>query len=115
MMGGVNKAIIIGTLGQDPDVQIVKGNQAVAYLHLATSDSWVDREGIKQERVEWHQIVVWGKLAEICGRKLSKGREIYVEGKIQSFEKENSSGSVSHHTEIVAQNIYFLGRLEEEA
>ena len=80
--GGINKVILIGNLGQDPEVRYTTNGGAVANFNLATNESWTDKTGQKQERTEWHRIVVWGKMAEICGQYLSKGRQAYIEGKL---------------------------------
>lgn len=107
--GGVNKAIIIGNLGKDPEVRFTPSGQAVANFNIATNESWTDKQGQKQERTEWHRIVVWGKLAELCGEYLSKGRQCFVEGRIQTREWTDKEGKKNYTTEIVAQNVQFLG------
>lgn len=105
-MSGVNKVIIVGRLGQNPEVKAA-GNSTVCRLSVATSEKW-KKDGQDQERTEWHRIVVWGKLAEICGKHLAKGRQVYVEGKLQtrSWEKD---GEKRYATEIVANTVQFLG------
>ena len=108
-MSGVNKVIIVGRLGADPEVRTVSGDQTVARLNVATSESWNDRNGQRQERTEWHRIVVWGKLAEICGKYLSKGRQIYVEGRLQTRNWEDQQGQKRYTTEIIANTVQFLG------
>lgn len=108
-MAGVNKVIIIGRLGQDPEVRYTTDGTAVASFSIATSDNWTDKAtGEKKERTEWHRIVAWRRLGEICGEYLSKGRQVYVEGKLQtrSWEKE---GVTRYTTEIVASDVQFLG------
>jgi single-strand DNA-binding protein len=107
--GGVNKVILIGNLGRDPEVRFTPSGQAVANFTIATNDSWTDKQGQKQERTEWHRIVVWGKLAEICGEYLSKGRQAYVEGRLQTREWTDKEGKKNYTTEIVAQTVQFLG------
>lgn len=107
--GGVNKAIIVGNLGKDPEVRFTPSGQAVANFTVATNDSWTDKQGQKQERVEWHRIVVWGKLAELCGEYLTKGRQCYVEGRIQTREWTDKEGKKNYTTEIVANSVQFLG------
>ena len=109
MAGGVNKVILIGNLGADPEVRFTPGGQAVANFRIATSDTWTDKSGNKQERTEWHRIVVWGKLAELCGEYLKKGRQCYVEGRLQTREWTDKEGKKNYTTEIVAQNVQFLG------
>jgi len=108
-MSGVNKVIIIGRMGADPEVKTVSGGNTVARLSVATSENWKDREGQKQERTEWHKIVVWGKLAELCGKYLSKGRQVYVEGRLQTRSWEDQQGQKKYTTEIVANTVQFLG------
>jgi single-strand DNA-binding protein len=113
-MSGVNKVIIVGRLGTDPELKTVGSGQQVARLSVATSENWVDREGQKQERTEWHRIVVWGKLAEICGRHLAKGRQVYLEGRLQTRSWEDQQGQKKYATEIIANNIQFLGAPGEQ-
>lgn len=108
-MSGVNKVIIIGRLGADPELKTVTGGQSVCRLSVATSENWTDREGQKQERTEWHRIVVWGKLAELCGKYLSKGRQAYIEGRLQTRSWEDQQGQKRYTTEIVANTVQFLG------
>lgn len=109
MAGGINKVILIGNLGADPEVRYTQGGQAVCNFNIATSESWVDRSGDKQERTEWHRIVVWGKLGEICGEYLSKGRQIYMEGRLQTRQWEDRDGNKRYTTEVVARDVQFLG------
>lgn len=106
----VNKVILVGRLGKDPEVRFTNTGSAVANFSLATSEQWNDRDGKRQERTEWHNIVVWGKQAETCGQYLSKGREVYIEGSIRtsSYDDKNT-GQKRYKTEIVAQNVRFLG------
>lgn len=105
----VNKVIIMGRLGADPELKTLGSGQAVANFNVATSENWVDRDGQKQERTEWHRIVVWGKLAEICRQYLSKGRQVFVEGKLQTRSWEDQQGQKRYTTEIVASNVQFIG------
>ncbi|MCB9073486.1 MAG: single-stranded DNA-binding protein, partial [Bdellovibrionaceae bacterium] len=105
----VNKVILMGRLGADPELKTLSSGQAVANFNLATNENWVDRDGQKQERTEWHRIVVWGKLAEICRQYLSKGRQVFVEGKLQTRAWEDQQGQKRYTTEIVASNIQFVG------
>ncbi|MDQ3266197.1 MAG: single-stranded DNA-binding protein [Myxococcota bacterium] len=109
MAGGVNKVILIGNLGADPEVRFTPGGQAVANFRIATSESWTDKGGQKQERTEWHRIVVWGKLAELCGEYLAKGRQCYVEGRLQTREWNDKEGKKNYTTEVVANQVTFLG------
>lgn len=108
-MASVNKVILIGNLGDDPEVRFTGTGQAVATLRMATNERWTDKSGQPQERTEWHRIVVWGKQAEHCKEYLSKGRQIYVEGRIQTREWNDKEGNKRYTTEIVAQNVRFLG------
>lgn len=114
-MAGVNKVIIVGRLGADPEVKAVGANSTVARLSVATSENWTDRDGHKQERTEWHRIVVWGKLAEICGKHLAKGRQVYVEGRLQTRSWEDQQGQKRYSTEIVANTVQFLGASGERS
>ena len=107
-MSGVNKVIVLGRLGADPEVKTIAGGQTVARLSVATSESWNDREGKKQERTEWHRVVVWAKLAELCGKYLSKGRQVYIEGRLQTRSWEDQQGQKRYSTEIVANAVQFL-------
>ena len=108
-MAGVNKVIIVGRLGADPETKQVGNGGTVSRLSIATSEQWVDKEGQKQERTEWHRVVVWGKLAEICGRHLAKGRQVYVEGRLQTRSWEDQQGQKRYSTEVVASTVQFLG------
>jgi single-strand DNA-binding protein len=109
MAGGVNKVILIGNLGADPEVRFTPGGQAVANFRIATSENWTDKNGQKQERTEWHRIVVWGKLAELCGEYLKKGRQCYVEGRLQTREWTDKENRKNYTTEVVANSVVFLG------
>ncbi len=108
-MSGINKVILVGRLGADPEVKTVGQGQTVTRLNLATSESWMGKDGQKQEKTEWHRITVWGKLAEICGKHLAKGRQVYVEGKLQTRSWEDQQGQKKYATEIVASTVQFLG------
>jgi single-strand DNA-binding protein len=107
-MAGINKVIIVGRLGQDPEMKAVGQGSTVTRLNVATSESWVDKNGQKQERTEWHRVTVWGKLAELCGKYLAKGRQVYVEGKLQTRSWEDN-GQKKYATDIVASTVQFLG------
>jgi single-strand DNA-binding protein len=98
----------VGRLGNDPEVKNISPSQTVARLSVATSENWTDREGQKQERTEWHRVVVWGKLAELCGKYLAKGRQVYVEGRLQTRSWEDPQGQKKYSTEIVANTVQFL-------
>ena len=108
-MAGVNKAILVGNLGRDPELRHTPNGQAVCNFTLATSESWTDKSGERQERTEWHRIVVWGRTAEMCHQYLSKGRTVYVEGRIQTREWEDKDGNKRYTTEINAQTVNFIG------
>ncbi|HKY61798.1 MAG TPA: single-stranded DNA-binding protein [bacterium] len=108
-MASVNKVILIGNLGSDPEVKYTPSGTAVANFNIATNESWLSKDGKKEERTEWHKIVVWSKLAELCGEYLSKGRPVYIEGRLQTREWNDKDGNKRYTTEIVAQTIQFLG------
>jgi single-strand DNA-binding protein len=97
---GVNKVILIGRLGQDPEVHYMPSGDAVANISLATSESWKDKQGQIQERTEWHKVTVFGKLAEICGEYLKKGAQVYFEGKLQTRKWTDQQGVEKYTTEI---------------
>ena len=103
-MKGLNKVMLIGRLGKDPELRYTQGGQAVAKFSLATDDFWTDRNGEKQNRTEWHNIVIWGKMAESCANILKKGRLAYVEGRIQTRQYEGQDGGKRYITEIVAND-----------
>lgn len=108
-MSGVNKAIILGRLGRDPELRTTQSGQSVCNFSVATSEKWKDKStGDTQERTEWHNVVAWGKLAEICAEYLQKGREVYIEGKLQTSKYEKD-GIERYKTEIVAQTVQFIG------
>jgi single-strand DNA-binding protein len=109
-MSGVNKVILIGNLGRDPELRYTKNGQAVTNFTLATNDSWTDKtSGERVERTEWHRIVAWGKTAELCAQYLAKGRTTYIEGRLQTREYEDKEGVKKYTTEVIAQNVTFLG------
>lgn len=109
-MAGVNKVILVGNLGRDPEVRYTKSGQAVASFSLATSEKWTGKDGNKEEKTEWHRIVAWGKLGEICGEYLSKGKQVYIEGRLQTREWEDGEGVKRQTTEVVANNMTMLGQ-----
>jgi single-strand DNA-binding protein len=109
-MRGVNKAIIVGTLGKDPEMRYMPSGSAVANLSVATSEQWKDKQsGEKQERTEWHRVAIFGKLAEIAGEYLRKGSQVYLEGKIQTRKWQDKEGKDRYSTEIVADTMQMLG------
>jgi len=112
-MAGINKVIIIGRLGNDPEVRYTPSGAAVAKFSVATSEEWKDKNtGEKKERTEWHRITAWGKLGEICGEYLAKGRQVYVEGRLQTSSYDDKDGVKRYSTEIVASDVQFLGSKE---
>jgi len=108
-MSGVNKVILIGNLGKDPELRNFEGGNMVANFSLATTEVFRDRNGNKVEQTEWHNIAMWGKLAEIAGKILRKGAKVYVEGRIKNRTWEDKEGNKKHITEIVAENFTLLG------
>ena len=112
-MAGINKAILIGNLGKDPELRYTPNSQAVATFSLATTEKWKDKEGKFQEKTEWHNIVAWGKQAEICKEYLKKGSPVYVEGRIQHRSYDDKEGNKKYITEIVARSVQMLGRKGE--
>src|SRR5947209_12446561 len=113
---GVNKVILIGNLGKDPEVRYTPSGQAVANFTIATNENWTDKQGQKQERTEWHRVVVWGKMAEVVGQHLTKGRQVYVEGRLQTRSwDDKTSGQKRYATEIVANTVQFLGGAGQSA
>ena len=110
MARGVNKVILVGNLGRDPEVRYSPNGQAVANVTLATSESWKDKtSGEKQERTEWHRVVFFGRLAEIAGEYLKKGAQIYIEGRLQTRKWQDKDGHDRYTTEIVANDMQMLG------
>lgn len=105
----INKVILVGNLGKDPEVRFTPNGQAIAKFPVATTEKWKDQQGQLQERTEWHNVVVWGKQAETCGQYLAKGRQVFIEGRIQSRSYDDKDGNKKYITEIVAQNVRFLG------
>jgi single-strand DNA-binding protein len=111
----INKAILIGRLGKDPEVRSTAGGQTVARFTIATDERYTDRNGEKQERTEWHNIAAWGKLAEICGQYLRKGKLVYIDGSIRTDSWEDKeTGQKKYRTEIVAQNMKMLDKKSDD-
>lgn len=108
-MASVNKAIIIGNLGRDPEVRYLPDGGAITNISVATTESWKDKEGTKQEKTEWHRIVFFGKLAEIAGEYLKKGSQLYVEGRIATRKWQDKEGNDKYTTEIVGEKLQMLG------
>lgn len=105
----VNKVIVLGRLGQDPELKYTPNGSAVCNFTVATSDSWTDKSGQKQEKTEWHRVVVWGKLAELCNQYLSKGKQVYLEGSLQTRSWDDKQGQKRYTTEVLAKTVQFLG------
>lgn len=108
-MASVNKVILVGNLGRDPEVRYMPNGEAVCNFSIATTDSWKDKNGQKQERTEWHNIVMYRKLAEIAGEYLKKGRPVYVEGRLQTRKWQTKEGQDRYTTEIIADQMQMLG------
>ena len=108
-MASVNKVMILGNLGQDPELRNTTGGKSVTTLRVATTDTWNDQSGQRQERTEWHTIVVWGRAAENCKQYLSKGRAVFVEGRLQTRKWQDKEGHDRYSTEIVADRVQFVG------
>ena len=105
----LNKAMLIGRLGKDPELTYTNTGTAKCKFSMATSEKYKDQQGQQQERTQWHNIVVWGKLAEICGKYLAKGRQAYVEGRIENRSWDDRAGNKRYITEVVAKEVTFLG------
>jgi len=110
MASSLNKAMVIGNLTRDPEMKQTSGGQSVCNMGVATNRTWKDGNGEKKEQVEYHNIVVWGKLAEICGQYLGKGRKVFIEGRLQTRDWEGQDGVKRYRTEIVAENMVMLDR-----
>jgi single-strand DNA-binding protein len=108
-MASVNKVILIGNLGRDPEVRYTPSGTAVANFSLATTENWTNKDGEKQSRTEWHRVEAWGRLGEICGEYLSKGRQVYIEGSLQTDEWEDQEGNKRQTTKIKAWKMQMLG------
>ena len=108
-MASVNKVILVGNLGRDPEVRFMPNGEAVCNFSIATTDNWKDKSGAKQERTEWHNIVMYRKLAEIAGEYLKKGRPVYVEGRLQTRKWQTKEGQDRYTTEIIADQMQMLG------
>jgi single-strand DNA-binding protein len=108
-MASVNKVILVGNLGRDPETRYTTGGEAVTNVSIATTDSWKDKAGEKQERTEWHRVAFFGKLAEIAGEYLKKGSQVYVEGRLQTRKWQDKEGQEKYTTEIIADRMQMLG------
>jgi len=111
----LNKVMLIGNLGKDPEIRFIPSGTAVANFSVATTESWTGKDGNKEEKTEWHKIVAWGKLAEIINQYLSKGERVYIEGRLQTREWEDRDGNKRWTTEIVANQMIMLGGRGEGA
>ena len=112
-MASVNKVILLGNLGRDPEIRYTQNGTPVANFTMATSERWNDPSGEKRERTEWHRIVVWGKQAEIASEYLRKGRQVYIEGSLQTREWTDREGNKRYTTEVRAQRLQLLGRPDD--
>jgi len=105
----LNKVLLLGNLGRDPEVRYTASGKAVATFTVATSSRWKDQDGNDQERTEWHRVVAWGRLGEVCGDYLSKGKQVFIEGRIQTREWEDQDGNKRTTVEIIANDLIMLG------
>jgi single-strand DNA-binding protein len=112
-MASVNKVILLGNLGRDPETRYTTGGDAVTNLSIATSEQWKDKSGEKQERTEWHRVVLFGRQAEIAGEYLKKGRSVYIEGRLQTRKYTDKDGVEKYSTEIVADRMQLIGGSRE--
>lgn len=108
-MGSVNKVILVGNLGKDAELKYTSGGSAVSTLNMATTEKWNDKSGQKQEKTEWHRIVLWGKTAENLSQYLTKGKQLYVEGRLQTRSWDDKDGNKRYTTEVRADNVVLLG------
>jgi single-strand DNA-binding protein len=108
-MASINKVILIGNLGRDPELKYTQAGQAVCNFSIATTEKWKGKDGQMQEKTEWHRIVAWGKTGELCSQYLSKGRPVYIEGRLQTRDWEDKDGNKRQTTEINANSVQFLG------
>jgi len=111
-MASVNKVILIGNLGRDPETRYTTGGDAIANLNIATTEQWKDKSGEKQEKTEWHRVVLFGRQAEIAGEYLKKGRSVYIEGRLQTRKYTDKDGVEKYSTEIVGDRMQLLGSRE---
>jgi len=112
---GVNKVILVGNLGKDPELKYTPSGAAVVNFSIATSERYTDKSGARQEKSEWHNIVAWRQLAEICGKYLHKGKQVYVEGKLQTRKWQDRDGNDRYTTEIVIHEMQMLGRAGDDS
>jgi len=114
-MSGVNKVILVGNLGADPTMRYTPNGTAVVNFSLATTEKFTNKTGERESRTEWHRVVAWSKLAEICNQYLKKGKQVYIEGRLQTRSWDDPSGNKRYTTEVVANNMVMLGRAGETA
>jgi single-strand DNA-binding protein len=114
-MSSLNKILLIGHLGKDPEVRYTADGSPVATFSLATSENWTDKNGSRQEHTEWHNIVAWSKLADLCKKYLTKGRQVYIEGRIRSREWTDRDGNKRRTTEVIATQMVLLGSRSQGA
>jgi single-strand DNA-binding protein len=114
-MSSLNKILLIGNLGKDPEIRYTTDGSPVATFSLATSENWTDKSGSRQEHTEWHTIVAWSKLADLCKRYLSKGRQVYIEGRIRSRDWTDKEGNKRRTTEVIASQLVLLGSRPQNA
>lgn len=114
-MASVNKVILLGNLGRDPETRYTTGGDAVTNLNIATSEQWKDKSGEKQERTEWHRVVLFGRQAEVAGEYLKKGRSVYIEGRLQTRKYTDKDGVEKYSTEIVADRMQLIGGSRDSA
>ncbi len=112
-MASVNKVILLGNLGRDPETRYTTGGDAVTNLNIATSEQWKDKSGEKQERTEWHRVVLFGRQAEVAGEYLKKGRSVYIEGRLQTRKYTDKDGVEKYSTEVVADRMQLIGGSRE--
>ncbi|OZC01968.1 single-stranded DNA-binding protein [Rubricoccus marinus] len=115
MARGINKVILVGNLGSDPELRYTGSGTAVCNFSLATSESYKDRDGNQVENTEWHRIVAWARLAEICGEYLKKGRQVYIEGQLQTRQWEDKDGNTRYTTEVKAREMQMLGGRDDSS
>ena len=108
-MAGVNKVILLGRVGQDPEMRYTENGTAIANFSVATSEQWKNKDGKKKEKTEWHKVVAWKRLGEICGEYLHKGSQVYIEGRIETRNWEGKDGNKRYTTEVVAHTMQMLG------
>ena len=115
IMAAVNKVILIGHLGADPELRYTPNGTPVANFRIATTERWTNKQGERMESTEWHRIVAWGKLGEFCGQYLNKGKQVYIEGRLRTRSWEDKDGKKQWTTEIIAQRLQLLGKPEKSS